>query len=156
MKHEMTPQALTEELGLLMGKARRRFWILASRKFEASGESFTLWRVLSQLARVERSTQHDLATAVGQDPPSISRLLDALERDQLVRRDRDQEDRRRVYVQLTRRGRAQCERMRPALREAIDRCFQPLSHDERGVLREILAKLVADEPSTCESTPSQE
>jgi DNA-binding MarR family transcriptional regulator len=143
------PETLTEELGLLMGKVRRKYWTIASRQLEASGESLSVWHVLSQLVRVEKSTQNELAAAIGYDAPTISRLLDGLEREQLVRRNRDPDDRRRVCVQLTKRGRTRYTRMRPAICAAVECSFRPLNSEERSVLRNILLKLVSDEPVAC-------
>ncbi len=131
---------------MLMAKARRRFWAFASRRLEASGDSLPIWQVLCHLKRVQRSTQANLAVAVGQEPPHMSRLLDNLELQQLVRRDRDSEDRRRIYVSLTRRGQQRYGRMKPSILEAAEQCFEPLNAAERRTLRDLLAKLVADAP----------
>ncbi len=73
-----------------------------------------------------------LASTEGVSAPTMSRLIDALERDGLVRRIPDRADARGVLVSITAAGRA-------ALRErhrapALARDLAALSEDERAVV----------------------
>jgi DNA-binding MarR family transcriptional regulator len=131
-----------------MGRARRRFWRMAAPRLEAQGASLALWQVLCHLFRAGRSTQSELSSAVAQHAAGISRLLDELEDQRIVKRARDTLDRRRVYVRLTRTGKAHFEKLVPVIREVADRCFEPLAEAERRTLRELLHKLVDDDPGS--------
>jgi MarR family transcriptional regulator, lower aerobic nicotinate degradation pathway regulator len=139
---------LSEELGTLMGRARRRFWRMAAPRLEAEGTSLVVWQVLCHLARAGRSTQSELSTAVAQHAAGISRLLEELEDQRIVKRDRDTLDRRRVYVRLTRTGKAHFDKLVPIIREMAEHCFEPLGDDERQMLRALLRKLVGDDAAS--------
>jgi MarR family transcriptional regulator for hemolysin len=73
-----------------------------------------VWLILSSLKSNERRTQLDLARAVGIEGPTLTRHLDGLEENGIVRRVRDGSDRRAVRVELS----AQGERLQ-TLRQAV-------------------------------------
>ena len=61
-------------------------------------------RLIFLLANNEGVSQRELATLARVKPGSISEVLERLEKDQLVERWRDQQDRRIVRVKLTAKG----------------------------------------------------
>jgi MarR family transcriptional regulator, transcriptional regulator for hemolysin len=81
---------------------------LVSRAFNdvlaEAGGSLPVWLVLSSLKQEHRSTQLDLARAIGIEGPTLTRHLDGLEESGLVVRRRDPADRRAVGVELTKAG----------------------------------------------------
>jgi MarR family transcriptional regulator for hemolysin len=79
------------------------------------GGSVPVWLILSSLQSNERRTQLDLARAVGIEGPTLTRHLDGLEENGIVRRVRDSSDRRAVRVELTAEG----ERLFSTLRQAV-------------------------------------
>jgi MarR family transcriptional regulator, transcriptional regulator for hemolysin len=80
-----------------------------------AGGSVPAWLILSSLKSNERRTQLDLARAVGIEGPTLTRHLDGLEDNGIVRRVRDGDDRRAVRVELTADG----ERLFQTLRQAV-------------------------------------
>jgi MarR family transcriptional regulator for hemolysin len=80
-----------------------------------AGGSVPVWLILSSLKSNERRTQLDLARAVGIEGPTLTRHLDGLEQSGLIRRVRDDSDRRAVRVELTADG----ERLFQTLRHAV-------------------------------------
>jgi MarR family transcriptional regulator for hemolysin len=80
-----------------------------------AGGSLPTWLILSSLKGDAWRTQLDLARAVGIEGPTLTRHLDALEEQGLVRRVRDAADRRAVSVELTPDG----ERLFDELRQAV-------------------------------------
>jgi MarR family transcriptional regulator, transcriptional regulator for hemolysin len=80
-----------------------------------AGGSVPVWLILSSLKSDERRTQLDLAHAVGIEGPTLTRHLDGLEANDIVRRVRDGNDRRAVRVELTAKG----ERLFQTLRQAV-------------------------------------
>ena len=71
-----------------------------------AGGSIPMWLVLTNLKSAEWRSQSDLAAAVGIEGPTLTRHLDALERQGLVWRRQDPADRRAVVVELTPEGHA--------------------------------------------------
>jgi MarR family transcriptional regulator, organic hydroperoxide resistance regulator len=83
----------------------------------------------------------DLALAAGVSAPAATRMLDGLERDGVVRRERSGEDRRCVVVVLTDAGAeraAAAHEARAAWREAV---FAGLSERERRDAARVLSRL---------------
>src|SRR5687767_8671608 len=91
---------------MLIVLSRRHVWNAASRKLEESGYSMLPWALLGYLMREGSATQRDIAASIGQHPAGVSRLIDEMEAQSLVRRRRDDSDRRRARVEPTRSGRA--------------------------------------------------
>jgi DNA-binding MarR family transcriptional regulator len=100
-------------------------------------------------------SQGDLRRAMEVDPSILVTLLNPLEADGLVSRDRDPADRRRHVVTLTPAGRRQFDRSAKAQREAEDALFAGLTTEQRDELRLLLIALRdshAPEPlEACES-----
>ena len=137
-----TDRRLAGEIGALLARSRRGVWRNASRRMEAAGESLYTWRLLAYLAQEGPAVQGDLALATAQHPASISRILDALERDGSVRRRRDPRDRRRIYVELAAPGRKRFLAHADDAVAAVAEALSPLSEDEQKTLRDLLAKVV--------------
>ena len=135
-----------EELSALIARSRRRVWTLTARRLEQVGESVHTWQVLKLLHKWGPLAQHDLAARSGQHPAGVSRMLEAMERNGLVRRKRDPRDRRKVRVEASAAGLARLRRMQPQFAEAAERAFERLSATERRSLKGLLEKLLAGDP----------
>src|SRR3954466_2412857 len=85
--------------------------------------------------------QRELGQAMSTDPSILVTLLNPLEADGFIARNRDPADRRRHVVTLTDAGRRQLERAAEAQREAEDTLFAALSADQRDQLRVLLMEL---------------
>jgi DNA-binding MarR family transcriptional regulator len=100
-------------------------YLLARASFIVSGEfhatlknwdlSVPEWRVLACLMDVEGLSVGELAAMALMKQPGLTKVLDRMERDGLLKRGNTTGDRRRVTLNLTAKGRA---RARPALRAA--------------------------------------
>jgi DNA-binding MarR family transcriptional regulator len=77
---------------------------LQSRIWHAAELTLVQVRVLRRLAKQSTSLGH-LGTDLALSPPSMTRLADRLEDRGLIERTRDDEDRRKVLVTLTAKGR---------------------------------------------------
>ena len=139
-------RALVEELGMLIAKARRMVWTNATRRLEESGDSMLGWQVLAVLIRAGKLTQTEVAVALLQHPAGVSRLLDELEKQGSVERRRDSTDRRRVHVQATARGERRFRSILPEVIRGVDQALEPLSEVERRTLRDLLRKIVLQDP----------
>lgn len=92
-----------------------------------------------------------LATSMGCARPSVSSLCDTLERDGLVTRAGDPDDRRLVRVALTEDGRRLIEELFPRFNAGESELVAGLSAEDRrqlaGLLRRLLNSLRAGEPA---------
>ncbi|MBR1838955.1 MAG: MarR family transcriptional regulator [Bacteroidaceae bacterium] len=82
------------------------------RNFNRSGLGITpeQWTVLFYLSQQDMVTQQALCDMVYKDKPSMTRIIDAMERTKLVKRQANPNDRRSNLIRLTRHGRAVKER----------------------------------------------
>jgi len=74
------------------------------RKLEGSGITRIQWIVLYYVNEAEKISQRELAHLMNVKDSSIGRLIDRLERDKLLERQRSLEDRRVINVLLTQEG----------------------------------------------------
>jgi DNA-binding MarR family transcriptional regulator len=91
-------------------------------------------------------TQRELGTLMDVDPSILVTLLNPLEADGYLSRERDADDRRRHVVTITRRGVKQLERAAQAQRDAEDELLAGLTKTQRAQLRRLL--LILREQST--------
>jgi DNA-binding MarR family transcriptional regulator len=90
-----------------------------------------------------------LAAAEGVSAPTMSRLVDALERDGLVRRRPDAEDARGVLVTVTPKGRRTLQRGRERRLRALTERLHGLSADELTAVSgaaELIERLASERP----------
>ncbi|MET9615608.1 MarR family winged helix-turn-helix transcriptional regulator [Kitasatospora indigofera] len=87
----------------------------------------------------------ELARAAGVSSRNITGLVDTLERDSLVRRVQDQQDRRSVRVLITPAGQEWLEAFRGPTRRAMSAIFQGFDEDELARLRHLCLRLVENQ-----------
>jgi DNA-binding MarR family transcriptional regulator len=133
----------SERVASLVARFRRIVSSAATCRLERAGKSIHEHRVLAELTHNGPRRQGDLADATAQHPAAISRLVDELEARALVRRRRDEEDRRQVIVELTARGRARFRAERPLVRGAIDEVLSPLAPPDQRRLVQLLETVLS-------------
>lgn len=141
MKRPREAAGIASELGLLLGKARRLTFGRAGARLEAFGESVHAWQLMNHLRRLGTATQRELATSAAQHPAGVSRLLDELEEQGRVVRRRSREDRRKLVVELTAKGRANLAAMQPEVERGVEEVVSRLDASEQRELRDLLRKL---------------
>jgi DNA-binding MarR family transcriptional regulator len=87
-------------------------------------------------------TPAELADAAGVTRATMTGLIDTLERDELVRREPDPDDRRMMSVQLTPKGSAFLQNMLPGYFRLMASLMQPLSEAERKTMVRLLNKVL--------------
>ena len=135
-----------EDLGALFARVTRRL-IDAERPLLRAHE-LSMWGyiVLSRLARRPVGTQLALAQAIGYDKTRLIALLDELEGDGLIIRERDPADRRAHTVRLTPAGEARHAAAQADIRAMEVELLGDLSATERRCLWAVLPRLA--EPRT--------
>ena len=99
------------------------------------------WFALVTLERSDGMSQGEMSRVFGVDPARVSRVGQALEKEGLVRRERDPEDGRVVRLYLSDEGRRVLEK-RPAVEEAVEaRVRRVMSEDEVEELGRMLGLL---------------
>ena len=98
--------------------------------------------MLSLLDETEGISQQKLALILGIRPQSLSELIMKLERDGLLLRSKNPEDRRETLVSLTEAGRQRAAEYEQQRRFREEDFLAPLTAEERSTLTGLLRKLL--------------
>jgi DNA-binding MarR family transcriptional regulator len=99
------------------------------------------------------ATQSGLAEALRLDPSNLVAVLNDLERQQMVSRQRDPDDRRRHIVAIEAAGIKELDRTEQRLATVEDRVLGPLTSAERASLHDLLMRAAGGQlpPDACGS-----
>jgi DNA-binding MarR family transcriptional regulator len=126
---------LVKRCGLLMAQ-------LAERRFEKTSVTFTQWMALMSLSgQPECVSATQLSKNVGHDMGALTRMVDALERRGLVRRERSRKDRRAVEIAITAAGRRVAQDAKRVIVELLNNLAEPYSQQELDTLISLLQRL---------------
>ena len=103
--------------------------------------TYSQFAVLEALYHVGPMTQGEVSSKILKSTSNLTTVIDNLERDGWVRRERDTKDRRVVHVHLTDAGRAKIEAVLPGHVAALVDEFGVLTAREQKQLGELCKKL---------------
>lgn len=117
---------------------------LLDRRMTAEGASLARTKLLLYLEGQEGEARAaDIADFFGLAPRTVTEALDALERDGMVRREPDPQDRRVKRLSITETGLAATAATEPLRLALVEQIFGVLDGEEREQLAGILARLTA-------------
>jgi DNA-binding MarR family transcriptional regulator len=132
---------LTEHLAYLLAQANREI----DRGLEASlakeGTPVEHWRILKVLSDGNGRAMSELAESVLVNNPTLTRIIDRMVTDGLVYRVQDQQDRRKVLMFLSDRGRTLCARLNRLAINQEARILESLGKQSVGELKRLLGSL---------------
>ncbi|PLX39714.1 MAG: MarR family transcriptional regulator [Deltaproteobacteria bacterium] len=105
------------------------------------GVSDSQFGVLEALYQLGPLCRRDLIEKILKTGGNITMVVDNLEKQGLVERSRSSEDRRRVTIALTTKGREVIERVYPRMEESISREMSILDEEELETLSALLKKV---------------
>jgi MarR family transcriptional regulator, 2-MHQ and catechol-resistance regulon repressor len=103
--------------------------------------TYSQFAVLESLYHLGPMTQGEVSQKVLKSGSNMTTVIDNLERDGLVRRERDGNDRRVIHVHLTEAGSSKIEAVLPVHVAALVEEFSVLSAREQETLGELCKKL---------------
>ena len=131
----------TEPIGLQLARTAK---VVSRAVDEALGEvggTLPTWLILVSLKGQQHGAQRQIAAAVGVEGPTLTHHLNRLEREGLVQRTRDPDNRRVHLVTLTKAGEAAFFRMAAAM-QAFDRRLRTgLTEQQLGLLEQAFSQL---------------
>jgi DNA-binding MarR family transcriptional regulator len=128
-------------LGYLTRIAFRSFSRMLERRTMALGVSSGQWPFLRVLWSEEGMTQRELSRRVAMQEPTTVTALNSLEKAGLVRREPSTEDRRKVHVFLTPRGRQLREEMMACVAEVNEIAARGVGAEDMATLRRVLGRV---------------
>jgi DNA-binding MarR family transcriptional regulator len=97
--------------------------------------------VLELLMAGDRMKPSDLIEFLATTPAAITTLLDRMEKSGLIARERDEKDRRIVWVNVTDKGKAECERGSRIREQLLNACLNRVSAHNQKLLIYLLGKV---------------
>jgi len=140
--------AIEESLGYLINRAARAFAARLAKELRPFDVGIGQWAVLLHLWANDGLTQAQLARRVAIEQPTMVRTIDRMERDGLVSRTPDPDDRRASRITLTDRGWALRDDLVPLAHEVNRAATATLNDEEVATLTRLLGKLVDAEAGT--------
>jgi DNA-binding MarR family transcriptional regulator len=136
------PKSIRTRPGALLVIAARKGQERAAERLAPLGLNVRMCGVLNLLKDQGPASQQEIGEQLGIDRTTMVEIVDELERQGIVRRERSANDRRSYAVTLTRGGKVKQKRAAEAFDAAAEDFFSPLSVSDRERLLAMLARLI--------------
>lgn len=129
-----------ELYSFITGKATVAISRRLLKNFREVGIEVTIeqWSVLYQLWKMDGMSQQQLSDATFRDKPSITRLVDNMEKNKLVRRVGSKTDRRIKLIRLTAEGKRLEEKSMAIANKTLNEALEGVLKNKIEVAREVL------------------
>ncbi len=131
-KYKETPLMLVSEISRMFKERMRT---------EAEGIPDTYRPIIIELSIFKKLTQIDIAKKVHLRAPTVCVTLQKMEADGYIQRETDEDDLRKIWISLTKKGRLYNENVLKRLRSVDDEVMKNISEDEERLLCELLRKV---------------
>ena len=151
---QLVAKELVASSGFLLARLGLAFKSKALARIEQEGFEAHHYSILAMLGEGARETQATIAEALDLDPSRLVALLDSLEKEGLVVRQRDLHDRRRHVVSITPAGKRRLQRLRTITKQLEDDFLAPLDPDDRATFHNLLSRLACHHDPRCGFAPT--
>jgi DNA-binding MarR family transcriptional regulator len=129
-----------ELYSFMTGKASTAIARRLQKNLKQGGIDITVeqWSVLYHLWKIDGMSQQDLCNATFRDKPSITRLVDNLEKLKLVKRVASKSDRRINQVFLTEAGKELDEKTMKVANDTLNEALVGVTNDKVEIAKEVL------------------
>jgi len=132
-----------ELYSFITGKASTAIARRLQKKFNTATLNLTIeqWSVLYHLWKEDGKSQQELCNATFRDKPSITRLVDNLEKLQLVKRVASESDRRINKIHLTKQGLRLQEQTMQLAEQTLNDALEGVPADQINLCKEVLQRV---------------
>ena len=129
-----------ELYSFITGKASTAIARRLQKNFKLSSIDITIeqWSILYHLWKQDGQSQQQLGEATSRDKPSITRLVDNLEKLKMVKRVPSKEDRRINLIYLTKEAQALQERTMEVASQTLNEALQGVSNVQIDIAKDVL------------------
>ncbi len=133
----------TYNFGIYLDRTLKAVRVDLHRRFKEVGVDITpeQWALLSALYQRDGMSQADLAGSSYKDAPTVSRIIDLLDKKQLVERVRLKDDRRSYQIIITEAGKATVEKVLPAVLQSRKKGWAGLSAEDHTQFLRIIDRI---------------
>ena len=143
-KPETNSKPITEHLAYLLAQANREINRQLDARFRKEGVPVEQWRILKILSDGKGHSMGELAEAVLLNHPTLTKMVDRMVSESLVYRVQDADDRRKVVMFNSDRGKALTQRLNSlALRQEahiVENCGDKATADLKRLLESLIEK----------------
>lgn len=143
-----------ESVGYLLARARTKLAKTLDMALAEFGITNAQGSTLLMLMTGKYSTAAELARELYIDAAAMTRMIDRLEKRELIQRERTRDDRRIVRLALTESGRELGQRLPALYSDVVKRSFSRFSSDELDSLRALLRKSLENDDGSCPESSS--
>lgn len=119
--------------------------LILSRNFQKNLDPFDItieqWGVLNILYLEDGKTLKELAEKSYKDHTNITRIVDKLEKKDLIRRSSHPEDRRSYLIYVTAKGKQLRAEILPIVEQVIDSDLRGINLEEQQILKDLLVRI---------------
>lgn len=132
-----------ELYSFITGKASTAIARRLQKNFKQNGVDITIeqWSVLYHLWKQDGVNQQELCNATFRDKPSITRLVDNLEKLKLVKRVASKEDRRRNLIYLTDTARKLQDQSMELASQTLNEALEGVKPEDVELCKQVLQKV---------------
>lgn len=129
--------------GFLLERTSKKLKQTLQKQFNEINAKITVdqWVILYELYKNEALSQNQLGAKTFKDAPTVTRIIDLLSKKSLVKRKLSKEDRRKYYIELTKKGHDTIEQLLPHVVEFRKQGWKGLTKKDLNTLSEILDKV---------------
>lgn len=132
---------IKESLGYIITNTGRKITQHLTHRFQEYGITSEQWGVLQTLTEEDGITQAELSRRTEKDPTNVTRILDQLERKEMIRREANKGDRRSFLIYVTESGRSTSQKLLPVELEFTQSYLKHFSKEDLAVLRRAFEKI---------------
>mgnify|MGYP001555868743 CR=1 FL=1 len=137
---------LENAIGFLVNRAAMKLKNEILRNFKAHGYDITTeqWAVLASLWEKEDRTQSEIADQLVKDKTNVTRILDLMEKKDLIIRRSDEKDRRSYRIFLTEKGSLLKDKLIPLAKESTQLSIKGINKHEEKELKRLINKIYSN------------
>jgi DNA-binding MarR family transcriptional regulator len=134
---------LKNSLGTLIGRTSHAILNKLQKRFREEGYNITVeqWQVLINLNNTNHQFHQQLAENTFKEKSTITRLLDGLEKKNLVERVSDTNDRRQKSIRITANGKSLLTKLKPFAHGVQSRALKDVDLKQMKICQDILLKI---------------
>ena len=133
---------LEDCIAFITNKYNKEITELFNQRLQEHNITRVQWIALFYIGNNEGITQRDLAQILDSNESSIVRLIDRMEKENIVKREKDPTDRRVTKLFLTEEGMKKRDEILPIGEKFSKDCIKGISDEELETFKEVLNKMV--------------
>jgi Transcriptional regulators len=134
-------ESYDQSVGILTNVTNKKLVRYLNTNLERFNITTEQWIVLLKLSEKNKISQKSLAEIVNKDQPTLTRILDILEKKSLIERHPNEQDRRSFVLHITEKGTSLKEKIEPFLENVFEVILQGIPSENLNMYTKVLLQL---------------